>query len=247
MSGRASAPVWLAFDTSGAEGSVAVGRVVTPAESPDAGPGADGGEDLLARVVIANRFEQAARLIPAIEEALRVAGVERTALGGIVVGEGPGSFTGVRVAAATAKGLAHALGLPLRAVSSLAACALAELGTGVRYVLFDARSDRVYGACYGVGRAHVEELVPPHAGTLRDVLAGEVPAGAVFVGDGARRHSAVIEAAGFAVAGEPPPRSLAEGLLQHLARGPAAAAAIDPASWEPAYVRASSAEPQWTA
>lgn len=243
MSGRASAPVeapWLAFDTSGAEGSVAVGRV--------GGHGRGVAQvEVLAVVTIERRLEQAARLIPAVEEALRAAGVERAQLAGIVVGEGPGSFTGVRVAAATAKGLAHALGLPLRAISSLAARALAQGGTGVRYVLFDARGDRVYGACYGVGRADVEELVPPHPGTLRDVLAGSVPSGAVFVGDGALRHRAAIEAAGFPVGPENPLRTLAEGLLEHLARCREAAANVDPASWEPAYVRASSAEPQWSA
>lgn len=240
MAGRAGAldaAPWLAFDTSGAEGSVAVGRVSVSGAS---------GPEVLARAVIEQRMEQAARLVPAIDEALRTAGVGRAQLAGIVVGEGPGSFTGVRVAAATAKGLAHALGLPLRAVSSLAAAALTPAGAGVRYVLFDARGDRVYGACYGVGRAGLQELVPPHPGTLRDVLAGDVPGGAVFMGDGARRHRAAIEGAGYVVEAEFGGRTLAEGLLEHVNLHPGAAP-CDPFSWEPAYVRASSAEPQWTA
>ena len=236
--GRGSDPArapWLAFDTSGAEGSVAVGSVPAPGGSRP---------ETLARVVIEQPLEQAARLVPSIDEALRMAGVQRRRLAGIVVGEGPGSFTGVRIAAATAKGLAHALSLPLRAVSSLAASALARGAGGVRYVLFDARGDRVYGACYGVGRAGLQELVPPHPGSLRDVLAGDVPAGAVFMGDGARRHRAAIEAAGYPVDPETG-RPLAEGLLEHVALHPEAAV-TDASSWEPAYVRASSAEPQWS-
>ena len=231
--GSVGAP-WLAFDTSGPEGSVAVGRV-------------SGTElEILSHVAIPDRMEQAARLVPAIDEALRAAGSVRRGLAGIVVGEGPGSFTGVRVAAATAKGLAHALELPLRAVSSLAAAALAHEAGAVRYVLFDARGDRVYGACYGVGRAGARELVPPHPGTLRDVLASDLPAGVVFVGDGALRHAAAIEAAGYPVDAGGGTHSSATGLLRYLALEPDGAPVVDLSSWEPAYVRATSAEPRAT-
>lgn len=219
----------LAFDTSGALGSVAVGEGTTV---------------LQVRTLDAPQ-EHASRLVPVIDRVLSDAGLDKGALVGIVVGEGPGSFTGVRVAAATAKGLAHALGLPLWTFSSLAAAAMAEDVGPIRYVLFDARSDRVYGACYGVGTHAVQELVAPHGGRLRDVLHGDVAPGAVFVGDGARRHRAAIEGAGFAV-GAAPTRSLAEGLLrlQSVRAGDGPVAHI--ASWEPRYVRASSAEPGWT-
>ena len=238
MAGRATAAgaAYLAFDTSGACGSVAVGS------SADRS-----GLHITARVFIEERLEQAARLVPAIDEALRAAGVPRTSLAGVVVGEGPGSFTGVRVAAATAKGLAHALEVPLWAISSLAAAALAHDAGPVRYVLFDARGDRVYGACYGVGSARVQELVPPHPGTLRDALAGDVPAGAVFVGDGARRHRAAIEGAGYRVDPGAGARTLAEGLLDWLVLSPELPSVAHASSWEPSYVRAWSAEPQWNA
>ena len=59
------------------------------------------------------------RLMPAIATLLRDAGVELPALGGIVCGEGPGSFTSLRIAASIAKGLVTATGCPLLAVSSL--------------------------------------------------------------------------------------------------------------------------------
>lgn len=225
MAGRG---LFLALDTSGGEGSVAVAR----------------GAEVLARAVIDERMEQASRLVPAIAEALGEAGVERTDLQAVVVGEGPGSFTGIRVAAATAKGLAHALGLPLHAVSSLAACALAHDAGPIRYALFDARADRVYGACYGVGSLGgpgVQCLVPPHGGTLRDVLAGDVPAGAAFVGDAAERHRGAIEGAGYPVVGGEARVSLAEGLVRYVALEPGLAPVSDPFAWEPAYVRGSSA------
>lgn len=222
-----SAP-FLAFDTSGAIGSVAVGL----------------GERVLASRSLEVRQEHASRLIPTIDETLVQVGMSPSDLGGIVVGEGPGSFTGVRVAAATAKGLAHALRLSLWAYPSLCAAALAEDGGRVRYVLFDARADRVYGACYRVDSAACEEVVGPHGGRLGEVFGAGVSTETVFLGDGARRHRSVIEQAGYRVS-PGPSRSLAEGLLRlHALRGGSAAA--DVSTWEPRYVRPSSAEPGWT-
>lgn len=221
----------LAFDTSSPVGSVAVAR----------------GGETVARAVLTRQTAHAAGLIPAIDEVLGAAGVRAASLDGIAVGEGPGSFTGVRVAAATAKGLSAALRVPVWAVSSLAAVALAADVGPVRYALFDARAERVYGACYGVGSALVETLVEPHAGELRNVLDGEVPPGAVFVGDGALRHRAAIEGAGFRVAGPAHGGSLADGLVRYLVRHPEAPSLDDVGSWEPEYVRGSSAERLWKA
>ena len=182
-----------------------------------------------------------------IEEVLDDAGVERDELTGLVVGEGPGSFTGVRVAAATAKGLSRALDLPMWPISSLAAAALAVEEGAVRYALFDARAERVYGACYGVGGARIQTLVPPHAGELRNVLDGDIPPGAVFVGDASERHRAVIEGAGFPVLDPAPEISLADGLIRYWAVHPEGFGPVDdPGAWEPEYVRASSAERLWT-
>ena len=61
------------------------------------------------------------QLLPAIDRVLDAAGVRRESLGGIVVGTGPGAFTGLRVGLATAKALAHALGRPLAGVPTSAA------------------------------------------------------------------------------------------------------------------------------
>jgi tRNA threonylcarbamoyl adenosine modification protein YeaZ len=60
-------------------------------------------------------------LLAAIERLLGGTGVAPDALGGIVVGTGPGAFTGLRVGLATAKGLAHALGLPIVGISTATA------------------------------------------------------------------------------------------------------------------------------
>lgn len=231
VSGRRGgrAGVRLALDTSTPVGSVAVAE----------------GARVVARALLTKQARHASALLPAVDEALGAAGIEPADLEGIVVGEGPGSFTGIRVAAATAKGLARAWQRPLHAVSSLAGEALAHDGPPIRYALFDARAERVYGACFGVGSSRVEALVEPHAAELRDLLAGDVPAGAAFFGDGALKHRAVIEGAGFTVAAPEGEASLADGLLAYLARRPHAEPLDDPASWEPEYVRVAGAERLW--
>ncbi|HSK51829.1 MAG TPA: tRNA (adenosine(37)-N6)-threonylcarbamoyltransferase complex dimerization subunit type 1 TsaB, partial [Clostridia bacterium] len=88
---------------------------------------------------LADRTEWAAgyrhgeTLLPAIERILGAVG-SRASVGAIVVGTGPGAFTGLRVGIATAKGLAHGLGCPIVGVSTglalLAASADAEAEAG---------------------------------------------------------------------------------------------------------------------
>ena len=232
MSARGSAApggIVVALDTATPVGSVVVAR----------------GPDVLAVRLLERRAEHASRLIPAIDDALRSVGLSASDLTGVVVGEGPGSFTGVRVAAATAKAIAHARALPLWTVSSPAGVALATEAGFVRYVLFDARQDRVYVAGYAVDAGRVQTLCEPSAARLHEVLDADVPAGAVFLGDGAERHRTVIEAAGHAVAPAPASYSTAEGLLRFLGGVVAPAPVEDVAAWEPRYVRPWSPDPAW--
>ena len=70
------------------------------------------------------------QLLPAIGRVLEAAAVARESLGGIVVGTGPGAFTGLRVGLATAKALAHALGRPLAGVPTSAALVAASEPAG---------------------------------------------------------------------------------------------------------------------
>ena len=198
----------------------------------------------------------AAEVIPCVAETLAEADTNVCDLAGLVVGAGPGSFTGVRVAAATAKGIAHALNLPLWPFSSLEAAAVSERVSAprpipgergalreeeLRYVLFDARGDRVYAACYLLGVDGIEQIVSPCATHIRELLEEVAHRGACFVGDGAVRHEAVLQAAGHRVL--PPPAGIpsADGLLYLLALHPDRAP-VETAQWQPEYVKASSAE-----
>lgn len=220
----------LALDTSGPTGYVGVSE----------------GLNVVAHRRLEDSGRHAARLVPAIGDVLATAGAVPEDLVGIVVGEGPGSFTGVRVAAATGKGLARALGIPLYPVSSLAAAALNgpdPHAAGVRYVLFDARGERVYAACYDVTPTRCEEILPPSATEIHSVLASQVPDGAAFCGSGALRHAARIRGAGYAVLPIPHGIPTARGLIRLLAHDPATAPLSASARWEPDYLKASGAAP----
>lgn len=240
---RSTQGFYLAFDTSTSLGSVAVGA----------------GTDVLARSALTRQGAHSSDLIPKIHETLEEGGVELGELSGLVIGSGPGSFTGVRVAAATAKGLAQALDVPLWVVSSLEAGAAAvdapwvplcdepraELSTDERtwprYILFDARSDRVYAACYLPTERGLDELIPPHSTTIGEVLSGSVPF-SIFGGDGADRHADEIRGAGFPLLPAPLGMPTADGLLTVLRNGPERAPITDVGRWEPDYLRPPAAE-----
>ncbi len=101
-----------------------------------------------------------AMLLPLIESLLAEQGIGLAALDGIAYGEGPGAFTGVRLACSVAQGLALGRGLPLVGIGSLEALAL-ELGEGKVYACMDARMNEVYCAAYEVAAGVVNQILAP--------------------------------------------------------------------------------------
>ena len=110
-------------------------------------------------VVAANRHGEL--LAPLIERVL--GGRPRTDLTGVVVGVGPGPFTGLRVGIVTAKALSHALGIPAHGV-----CSLDALGAPGAAVATDARRREVYWAAYDATAARAEG---PHVSRPADAAA----------------------------------------------------------------------------
>jgi len=120
-------------------------------------------------------------LLVAIDDVCKRAGVAPMELDAVAVGAGPGSFTGLRIGMATAKGIAFAAGKPLWAVSSLAALAWGHPGFVV--AVLDARKSEVYAGCYRDGvLVDVERVCAPAAvGPWVTGLANDQPI--TYVGD----------------------------------------------------------------
>jgi tRNA threonylcarbamoyl adenosine modification protein YeaZ len=101
------------------------------------------GAQVLAERAVPSGTKHAELLTPAIRDALADAGLTRADLEAVVVGLGPGPFTGLRVGVVTAAALGDALGLPVVGV-----CSLDAIGSGERTVVTDARRREIYWATY---------------------------------------------------------------------------------------------------
>lgn len=184
----------LGLDTATATAGIAIadaqGRVRAEAHHATAGRGAD--------------------LLVAIDRLCREAKVAPAALSAVAIGAGPGSFTGLRIGMATAKGIAFAARRPLWAVSSLAALAddaLHELASaqllvhadGVICAVLDARRGEVFAGCFRHGLAIAPErvLAPsellPWVAELARVAAGAGPVVPMsFAGDAIDAHPGAL-------------------------------------------------------
>jgi tRNA threonylcarbamoyladenosine biosynthesis protein TsaB len=126
---------------------------------------------------------RAAEVLADADRLLRAEGVVPRDLDLLAVGVGPGSFTGLRIGLAAARGLALALDLPVAGVSTLDALAAGVPGA---VPVIDARRGEIFALLSG----HVRCLAP-------DVL--DVDPARTYVGDGAVRYRATIEVAGGVV------------------------------------------------
>lgn len=114
---------------------------------------------------IAEKFEfiprgHARAILPMIQALMQEHDLSYTALDGIAVGAGPGSFTGLRIAAGVAQGIAFGAELPLIPVSTLAAMAQLKASSDTQTFLacLDARINEVYWAVYRVDNKKIELL-----------------------------------------------------------------------------------------
>lgn len=179
--------MWLGIDTSGAV-SIAVARGELTGPAPE---------------IVTVRSDDRARhhdevLLDLVDTAMGDAGVARSELSGIVVGRGPGPFTGLRVGLVAARTIAAVLGIPERGVSSLDALAHQALAThdgpATVAVALDARRREVYYARYrreengAVVREDGPAVAPPAA------VSEQLAACDLLVGSGAHLYPELLPA-----------------------------------------------------
>ena len=127
-----------------------------------------------------NTHRRTADVLIAVDEACRAAGVGPRELDAVAIGAGPGSFTGLRIGMATAKGIAFAAQRPVWAVSSLAALALASPTDGTVIAILDARKGELYTGTFRKTGGLVEPLDAERVVVPSALV---VPEGAITVGD----------------------------------------------------------------
>ena len=172
--------------------------------------------------LLGERASRAVRVLADAEELLAEAGAETGDLTAIVVGVGPGSFTGVRMGLAAARSLAFALDLPLAGVSTLDALAAGAPGA---LPVVDAGRREVFSLVNGVPTVAAPDRL-------------RIARGTTCVGDGAVRYRDQLEARGAEV----PPRESELHVPRARFHVELAEAFEPPDAVEPVYLRVPDAE-----
>ena len=156
-------------------------------------------DDLLkCEFTVNNKLTHSETLLPMIREMLALSGQTLQEIHAVAVAAGPGSFTGLRIGAATAKGQALALDCPMISVSSLEAMAysVSLMSDACLCPVMDARRGQVYAAAYRHGACVIPEaavglgLFLEQLSALPDTEDTEF----IFLGDGVPVHAEAITA-----------------------------------------------------
>lgn len=210
------------------------------------------GSAVLAELTLGPR-RHASALLPAVEEALRLAGARVADVHRVLLADGPGSFTGLRIGVATAQGLRRARpAVTLGTAPSL----LAAAWTGARFAggpvaaVYDALRGGVFAAVYGFGpeggQPAVQTLVAPVLTTVEALVAACPAVPRLGIGDGAAKYPEAIRAwTGRDPVAPPAGAPRAAALLALDGLGSGVRTIEDPATFEPDYGRPAEAQARW--
>ena len=170
----------LAIDSSGVTASVAV---------------ADD-NNIISEFTVNNRQTHSQTLLPMLDKAVQMSEIPLEDIDAIAVASGPGSFTGLRIGSATAKGLGLALKKPVIPVPTLDGLAYrAACYNGIICPLMDARRNQVYTAAYHMDNGKLVNIIEQKAVNVSDILLELEQAGGevLFLGDGVDVYKDVIQ------------------------------------------------------
>lgn len=146
---------------------------------------------LTAEYTVTDKKTHSQTLLPMLDEVKRILELNPAELDAIAISAGPGSFTGLRIGAATAKGLGLALGKPLVAVSTLEALAFNLADSELLLCpVMDARRNQLYNGLYR--RTRTEESEFKAGGCLTEVVAPRAVAAEALIEELNARGEAVI-------------------------------------------------------
>jgi tRNA threonylcarbamoyladenosine biosynthesis protein TsaB len=186
---------------------------------------------------LAGARAHASDLLPTLARLLAELGVEPAGIGTVVVGTGPGSYTGLRVGIATALGLARAHGCALVAVPSTESRVRSSVPAGgAAAVVIDARANEIYFARYRRAGERIEVVEPPSVVPAGEIAARLAPGEVVLADEDAVRAAGLDRRGDLRIDLRSRPRAVATlelGLARLAERGP-----DDPALVEPLYLRA---------
>lgn len=149
----------------------------------------DGEEEavLLAEYTINYKKTHSQTLLPMLDEIVKMTELDLDTIDAVATAAGPGSFTGLRIGSATAKGLGFALNKPLVAVPTLDALAFNLYGTeNLICPLMDARRNQVYTSIYEFHQGRLQRLMEPAAMDIMEVAEKlcALQRDVIFLGDG---------------------------------------------------------------
>lgn len=199
---------------------------------------------LLAEAVAQPEKTHSRQLLGSVDWVMKAAGLGWSEVDGIAVSLGPGSFTGLRIGMAAAKGIALAAGLPLIGVSTLDGLALScPVIDRPLWCLLDARKQEVYAGCYRPGSGGRPEQVSPARAIRPDLLVENISEPSILAGPGVDEYYELfsrVPDVQLIPAALSSPRAARVGFLAagFLARGEV----LDQVTAAPLYVRASEAE-----
>lgn len=170
----------LALDSSGLTASVAILE----------------DDNLLGEYTICYKKTHSQTLLPMLDEVVRMLELDLETVDGIAIAAGPGSFTGLRIGSATAKGLGLALDKPLLSVPTLEALAYNLYGTeGLICPLMDARRNQTYTGVYVWEEGRFQTIQESEAVAIEDILdtLNQLGKRVTFLGDGVPVFRETIE------------------------------------------------------
>ncbi len=152
--------------------------------------------NIIAEFTVNNKQTHSQTLLPMIDKVVQMSEIPLEDIDAIAVAAGPGSFTGLRIGSATAKGLGLALAKPIVPVPSLEGLAYrAACFNEIICPMMDARRNQVYTAAYRMENGHLAKIITQKAVDIEELLfeLSQIGEKVLFLGDGVDIYRKIIE------------------------------------------------------